>query len=62
MLLRFQGTRGKTLSADKFAVWDQFADKSKGLPALQNPALRDTQYIPNITPKTQPNKAKQRKP
>jgi len=31
-------------------VWDQFADKSQGLPVLQNSALRDIQYITSIIP------------
>lgn len=49
-----------SLQIDKFAVWDQCADKSKGLPALQNPALRDMQYIPNTLPKTKKKKKKRR--
>lgn len=47
------------LQIDKFAVWDQCADKPKGLPALQNPALRDMQYIPNTLPKTKKKREEQ---
>lgn len=49
-----------TQFADIFAVWDEFAVQPKGLSAMQNPALRDLEYIPNVLPKAKPpNKTKQ---